>query len=71
LTLLEDKSFDVDISQWKKKDLGHFAGERIRKTRGPQRDIFEHRLEAQYERLCQETAERAAALCGDQTLTQL
>lgn len=68
LTLLEDKSFDVDISQWKKKDLGHFAGERIRKTRGPQRDIFEHRLEAQYERLCQETAERATALCGQHNL---
>lgn len=71
LTLLEDKSFDVDISQWKKKDLGHFAGERVRKTRGPQRDIFEHRLEAQYTRLCQETAERAAALCGRHKLTSI
>jgi len=43
--------FDVDISQWKKKDLGHFAGERVRKTRGPQPEVFEDRLEAQYAKL--------------------
>lgn len=69
LTLLEEKTFDVDISQWKKKDLGHFAGERVRKTRGPQREVFEDRLEAQYAKLCQQTADRAAALCGQHSLT--
>lgn len=63
LILIEEKTFEVDVSQWKKKDLGHFAAERIRKTRGPQRDVFEHRLGAQYLRLSQETAERAAVLC--------
>jgi hypothetical protein len=71
LTLLEMKTFEVDISQWKKKDLGHFAGERVRKTRGPQREVFEDRLEAQYGKLCQETAERAAALCGLHNLTSI
>jgi peptide subunit release factor 1 (eRF1) len=67
--LFEEKTLDVDVSQWKKKDLGHFAAERIRKTRGPQRDVFEHRLEAQYLRLSQETAERAAVLCKKHELT--
>ena len=71
LTLLEEKTFDVDISQWKKKDLGHFAGERVRKTRGPQREVFEDRLEAQYAKLCQKTAERAVALCGQHNLTNI
>lgn len=71
LTLIEEKTFDVDISQWKKKDLGHFAGERVRKTRGPQREVFEDRLEAQYAKLCQETAERAATLCGQHSLVNV
>src|SRR5712692_6818630 len=71
LILLEEKTFDVDVSQWKKKDLGHFASERIRKTRGPQRDVFEHRLGAQYARLCQETAERAASLCEQHSVADI
>lgn len=69
LTLLEEKTFDVDISQWKKKDLGHFASERVRKTRGRQRDAFEHRLEAQYVKLCHETAEQTTLLCKKHNLT--
>jgi Bacterial archaeo-eukaryotic release factor family 10 len=71
LTLLEEKTFDVDISQWKKKDLGHFMGEQTRKTRGSNRDVFEHRLGAQYARLCGEAAERAAALCEQHSLTDI
>lgn len=71
LTLLEQKIFDVDISQWKKKDLGHFAGERVRKTRGSQREVFEDRLEAQFAKLCHETAEIAVALCGQHGLTSI
>src|SRR5207344_1690372 len=62
LTPLGEKAFDIDKSQWKKKDLGHFASERIRKTRGSNRDLYDHRLEAQYERLCHETAEEAVNL---------
>ena len=62
LTALGEKAFDIDDSQWKKKDLGHVTSERIRKTRGPNRDLYEHRLEAQYERLCHETADEAVTL---------
>ncbi|HXJ07139.1 MAG TPA: VLRF1 family aeRF1-type release factor [Candidatus Acidoferrum sp.] len=67
LTSLGEKVFDVDVSGWRKKDLGHFAGERVRKTRGSNREPYELRLEAQYERLCRETAEETVSLwkkCG-------
>jgi hypothetical protein len=58
---LGEKRFEIDESQWKRKDLGHVASERIRKTRGTDHDLFEHRLEAQYERLCRDTADQAIA----------
>ena len=60
---IEKKKFDIDISQWKKDELGHVTGQNVRKTRGTQRDVFEHRMEAQYARLCGQTAKRAAELC--------
>ena len=62
LTSLGEKLFDIDVSGWSKKDLGHFAGERVRKTRGSNREVYEHRVEAQYERLCRETAEESVNL---------
>jgi len=71
LTLLEETSFKVDVSQWKTKDFGHISSERIRKTRGPNRDLYEDRLKAQYARLCQEAAEQAGALCNKHDLAGL
>ncbi len=68
---LEEKKFPIDISQWKKKELGHVAHPTIRKTRGSQRDTFEHRMDAQYGRLCRETAEHAKSICGKGGLTAL
>lgn len=59
---LHEMKFDVDISQWKKKDLGHVAQPGIQKTYGSQRDVFDHRMEAQYQRLCRETANKAIQL---------
>jgi len=57
-----EKKFDIDISEWKKKDIGHIAGQEIQKTRGSQRDVFEHRMDAQYAHSCTETANQAIAL---------
>lgn len=62
MTLLRETKFDVDISQWKKEDLGHVARPGIQKTYGSQRDVFDHRMDAQYKRLCRETAEEAIRL---------
>jgi hypothetical protein len=63
MTELKEKSFAIDISQWKKKELGHVTGQGVRKTRGSQRDTFQHRMDAQYTRLCRETAQHAMTLC--------
>jgi Bacterial archaeo-eukaryotic release factor family 10 len=60
--LLEVK-FNVDISQWRRKDRGPVARPGIRETHGAQRDVFEHRMDAQYRRLCREVAEKAIQLC--------
>lgn len=56
-------AFSIDTSQWKKKDLGHFTGQRVVKTRGSQRDTFRHRIDAQFARLGREAAERTKNLC--------
>jgi release factor family 10 len=63
MTELNEKKFAIDISQWKKKELGHVTGQGVRKTRGSQRDTFEHRMDAQYSRLCRETAQQTMTLC--------
>lgn len=65
---LEEKKFTIDISQWKMKDLGHVTGQRVHKTRGSQRDAFDHRVEAQYERLCRQAAHQAGAICAREKL---
>jgi hypothetical protein len=56
---LGQKKFGIDISQWKKKDQGHVTRPGIKKTRGSQRDIFAHRMDAQYARVCKTLAEQA------------
>lgn len=65
---LEEKKFTIDISQWKMKDLGHVTGQRVHKTRGSQRDAFDHRVEAQYERLCRQAAQQAGVICAREKL---
>jgi hypothetical protein len=57
-----EKKFDIDVAQWKKKDIGHIAGQEIQKSRGSQRDVFQHRMDAQYAHLCKETADQAITL---------
>lgn len=63
LSEIQQKKFTVDVSQWKTKELGHVTGQNVHKTRGSQRDVFDRRVEAQYARLCRETARQAATIC--------
>jgi hypothetical protein len=63
LTATDQMDFVIDISQWKKKDLGHVTGQNVEKTRGSQRDTHRHRVDAQYARLTRKVAERAVELC--------
>lgn len=60
--MLDEKAIDIDKSEWKKKELGHVTGEGVQKTRGSNREVYEHRLEAQYEHVCHEAAEEAERL---------
>jgi hypothetical protein len=62
LTTIAEKQYEVDESQWKRTDVGHIASERTRKAHGADRDLFEHRLRAQFEHLCAETANQLLAL---------
>jgi hypothetical protein len=64
LNLLGTKEFVIDSSQWKRKEQGGVAAERVQKSRGPLRDAYEQRLEAQYKRLCHRVAHEAAELCA-------
>jgi hypothetical protein len=65
----EEKRFPIDISQWKKKDLGHVISVKgISKSRGAQRDDFEKRMDSQYARLCRETAQQTANFCKGKNL---
>ncbi|MBZ5541838.1 MAG: hypothetical protein LAN61_15075 [Acidobacteriia bacterium] len=60
---LEKKEFVADVLEWKKKDLGKFerTGTRtlpgIHKPRGSQHDVFDHRMDAQYQHFYREVAE--------------
>lgn len=71
MTEFEEMQFRIDTSQWKKKELGHVVGQGVEKTRGSQRDTFEHRMDAQYRRLCRETAEHAKGLCETEGLAAI
>ena len=42
--------------------MGHIATETMRKGHGPDRDLYDHRLDAQYEKLWQDTAALPASL---------
>ena len=62
LRLLNSKRFEIDASQWKRKEQGRVATERMQKSRGSLRDLYERRVEAQYKRLCHQVAEEATAI---------
>jgi hypothetical protein len=71
LLKIGEKKFDIDISEWKKKDIGHIAGQEIQKTRGSQRDVFEHRMDAQYAHSCTETANQVITLFKEHNCTAI
>jgi release factor family 10 len=71
LLKIAEKKFEIDISGWKKKDIGHIAGQEIQKTRGSQRNAFDHRMDAQYAHSCKETANQAIALSKEHNCTAI
>jgi len=65
MTEYEESKFNIDESQWKKRDLSSMARRGTEMPHGNQRDLFKKRVEAQYQHLCREVAKRAAALTRD------
>jgi peptide subunit release factor 1 (eRF1) len=68
---LAQRRFEIDSAKWKKKDMGIVAGQDVKKTRGSQRDVFAHRVDAQYRRFCRETANDVARLCRSERLDMI
>jgi hypothetical protein len=68
---LNEKKFEIDISQWKQEELGHVTGQGVRKTRGSQREAFGHRMNAQYQHLCHAIANQTRDLCEKEGLTAI
>jgi peptide subunit release factor 1 (eRF1) len=62
LVVLAEKQYEIDESQWKRSDVSHIPSDRTRKAHGPDRDLFEHRVRAQFERKCRETADQLLIL---------
>jgi hypothetical protein len=62
LIAIAERQYEIDDSQWKRTDVGRIASERTRKAHGADRGLFEHRLRAQFEHLCAETANQLLAL---------
>jgi release factor family 10 len=61
-TAVGEMKFELDVTRWKRKDIGHLAHPGIKTTRGCQRDTFEHRVDAQYARLCRQAAKQVEKL---------
>ena len=55
-----EKTFRIEVSGWRQKDLGKVTSEGMSITHGTQRDAFDKRMENQYVRLCRDTAQEAA-----------
>jgi release factor family 10 len=66
-----EMKFGLDVGQWKRKDIGHLAHPGIKTTRGTQRDTFEHRVDAQYARLCRKAAKQVEKLCQQKRMNAI
>ncbi len=64
MTALFDQSFSIDSSHWKRKTSGHVTVERTETMRGSQRDAYEDRIDAQYNRFLRQVAKKCGALCA-------
>jgi hypothetical protein len=60
--------FEVDISQWKRKEHGHMARRNTKMPHGMLRDVFKQRMDEQYQRFFRHIAERTKFVCGKEDL---
>lgn len=85
LIQLEEKKFPAIDLTWRKKDLGKFTrpggtiglrGPRgdpqgVHKSRGTQRDVFDHRMDVQTRHFCREVAARGASARAEEEIRAL
>ena len=69
--LLAKANFEIDPSQWKRQVHGSIGSEGMQKSRGPQRDLYAHRLAAQYDRLCGRSAKEIERLASRHELAAI
>jgi hypothetical protein len=63
--------FEIDSSQWKRKEHAHMARRATEMPHGNQRDAFKQRMDAQYLHVCREVAKRATALAKQEKLASI
>lgn len=68
LSELPAMNFEVDASQWKRKEHGHMARRNTKMPHGPLRDVFKKRMDEQYQRFFRHIAERTKFVCGREDL---
>lgn len=71
VTEYSQSRFEIDSSQWKKKEHAHMARRATEMPHGNQRDAFKQRMDAQYLHVCREVAKRAAALAKQEKLVSI
>lgn len=68
LTEMPSMNFEIDASQWKRKEHGHMARRNTKMPHGPLRDAFARRMDQQYKRFFRHIAERAKFICAREHL---
>ena len=71
LTQFAEQPFKIDTSHWRQKEREHMAKQGSRMPHGAQRDLFEHRVEAEYVHLLHEVARVIAAYCAVHSIDQV
>ena len=60
--------FEIDVSEWKKKDHGHMARRDTKMPHGMLRDAFKQRMDQQYQRFFRHVSERIKFLRSKENL---
>jgi hypothetical protein len=68
LSEMPSMKFEIDVSQWKRKEHGHMARRDTKMPHGPLRDAFKQRMDEQYQHFYQHLAERTKFVCAKEKL---
>jgi hypothetical protein len=71
LTQFAEQPFKIDVSHWRQKEREHMAKQGTRMPHGAQRDLFEHRFEAEYVHLLRDVAKAIAAYCDAHSIDEV